>query len=364
MNQKFKEENIKDDNPFFVRPFQEVEDGYIDDRGFYTTPNGSFWDEDYNYFNRFGFDIHGGSYDKYGIYIPGPDYDEKIGFYNDENEYITFSNNYDAKKNIELSISKLKEQEKIDEKIIKKFEKPEEESENSDDDNIDISYDENDIKEAYQEALKQEIELNEILNPEVYTGVIERDFHLFVFKPNKQPEYVHIEENEKPICTCRMHNKDIDLKTGEICSHILFVVNDILQLNIEKENFIYSKKELEDSFKKAEKNFPNIIRETYGIVKRKNFNYPNPKIYKYDINEFNKNDPNRINEWKIKERLYARGIIADEFFFPGLRYAFIEETYDKYFFSQKEITPTEKAFKKPAFKGRQLDLDKIYTQNF
>jgi hypothetical protein len=27
---------------FVTDPYEEVEDGYIDDRGFYTTPNGSF----------------------------------------------------------------------------------------------------------------------------------------------------------------------------------------------------------------------------------------------------------------------------------------------------------------------------------
>lgn len=35
-------EQMQDDIeiPFFERPFEEVEDGYIDDRGFYTTLNG------------------------------------------------------------------------------------------------------------------------------------------------------------------------------------------------------------------------------------------------------------------------------------------------------------------------------------
>ncbi len=59
---------------------------FFDERGFYTTPNGSFWDDKHNYFNHFGFDIHRGMYDKYGFYIPGPGYNEKIGLYFDEKD--------------------------------------------------------------------------------------------------------------------------------------------------------------------------------------------------------------------------------------------------------------------------------------
>lgn len=71
---------------FFDRPFEEVEDGFDDEGGFYTTPNGSFWDDKHNYFNHFRFDIHRGMYDKYGFYIPGPGYDEKTGLYFDEKD--------------------------------------------------------------------------------------------------------------------------------------------------------------------------------------------------------------------------------------------------------------------------------------
>ena len=51
--------------------------GILNDNGFFITPNGSFWDEDRNYFNHLGFDKHGGTYDKYGLYIPGK---EKLVF--------------------------------------------------------------------------------------------------------------------------------------------------------------------------------------------------------------------------------------------------------------------------------------------
>ena len=60
-------------------------------------------------------------------------------------------------KSIELSISKLKEQEWNDEKTIRKYEKLEEESEDSDDEEkSDVTYDEDDIKEAYQFVMENE----------------------------------------------------------------------------------------------------------------------------------------------------------------------------------------------------------------
>ena len=286
---KKNKENKEIDFPFFDRPYEEVENGYIDDRGFYTTPDGSFWDEDHTYFNHLGFDCHGGSYDKFGVYHPGIGYDEKTGFYKDEVLDIS-AGKIGENETIELAISKLKQQEEDDEKIIKKYEIPEEESEDSDfEDKSDITFNEEDIKDAYESVLERQIDLAEILNPEVYTGVRERDFHLYVYKPKKQPEYVHIEANEKPICTCKIHNKKLSF-IGDNCIHVLFVLDDILHLNIEKENLIYSEKELKKAFELAEKNNKNITRETYGISKRSNFDFPNPKIYMYEYDEKNDNE--------------------------------------------------------------------------
>ena len=143
---------------FCDRPYEEVEDGFIDDRGFYTTPNGSFWDDEHTYFNHLGFDRHGGSYDKYGVYHPGAGYDEATGLYNDQKEFITGNEIKEAEKNVELSISKLKEQELKDEKTIRKYEKLEEESEDSDEDEdkSNVTYDEDEIKEAYDFVMENE----------------------------------------------------------------------------------------------------------------------------------------------------------------------------------------------------------------
>jgi hypothetical protein len=83
------EEKIPENKSTSIEEFperikEEVEDGYIDDRGFYTTPNGSFWDENETYFNHIGFDKHGGRYDEYGVYQPGPNYNFEFNCYEDE----------------------------------------------------------------------------------------------------------------------------------------------------------------------------------------------------------------------------------------------------------------------------------------
>ena len=148
-------EQMQDDIeiPFFERPFEEVEDGYIDDRGFYTTLNGSFWDNDHTYFNSFGFDKHGGTYDKYGVYHPGPGYDEKLGIYNDQKELFPKqeeNNNNEIEHNF---INKLKEEEKENELIIKNYEKPEEQSDSDYDE-----YNSNNVSEEIEEVYKYTLE--------------------------------------------------------------------------------------------------------------------------------------------------------------------------------------------------------------
>ena len=63
--------------------------GTLDNDGFFRTPNGSFWDCDGEYFNRNGFDIHGGSYANVLDYIPGPTWIEELGCYpEDKDKYL------------------------------------------------------------------------------------------------------------------------------------------------------------------------------------------------------------------------------------------------------------------------------------
>jgi hypothetical protein len=67
--------------PLIDREFEEVEGGYYDNNGFYFTPNGSFWDENGTYFNSEGLDKHGGTFDEYGMYIPGSGWNDDLCCY-------------------------------------------------------------------------------------------------------------------------------------------------------------------------------------------------------------------------------------------------------------------------------------------
>ena len=205
------------------------------------------------------------------------------------------------------------------------------------------------------------IVLGEILNPQKYTGITERDFHLYNKDKDNSPDYVHIEPDEKPKCTCIMYKAKYEKKDILKCEHISFVLDDILNLK-ETDELIYTEEELKKAFENAEKQNKNLIRETYGIVKRKNFKFPNPKIYKYDFEEDTGDDGYECHEWRIKERLYSRGIVAEEFHASDNDYSETEDTFNNYFTSDKEAKPTVSTFKEPEFKGRQLELHKIFME--
>jgi len=71
---------------FLEKKFHDNLDGEYDDEGFFITPNGSFWDPDGVYFNRKGYDKHGGHYDLIYEYIPGENWVEEHNYYEDELE--------------------------------------------------------------------------------------------------------------------------------------------------------------------------------------------------------------------------------------------------------------------------------------
>ena len=71
VNENNKEKYTFDKEFFIERDFEEVEGGLYQEDGFYVTPEGSFWDPDGDYFNKYGFDRYGGIYDQYKDYIPG-----------------------------------------------------------------------------------------------------------------------------------------------------------------------------------------------------------------------------------------------------------------------------------------------------
>ena len=92
MEPEKKEEKKEDKKPFIERVWSEDIEGKLDEDGFFITPNGSFWDQDYVYFNREGFDKHGGRYDENGEYVPGKGWDDNLNCYESEKD------NYDDEK--------------------------------------------------------------------------------------------------------------------------------------------------------------------------------------------------------------------------------------------------------------------------
>ena len=81
-----KEIEISDKIPKERRIRTKETEGKFDDNGFFRTPNGSFWDMDGEYFNHYGFDIHGGKYVDQLDYIPGPTWIEELGCYPEDEE--------------------------------------------------------------------------------------------------------------------------------------------------------------------------------------------------------------------------------------------------------------------------------------
>ena len=86
METKDDKTELKDKIPKERRKRAKETEGKFDDDGFFTTPNGSFWDMDGEYFNRYGYDIHGGKYIDKLDYIPGPTWIEELGCYPEEKD--------------------------------------------------------------------------------------------------------------------------------------------------------------------------------------------------------------------------------------------------------------------------------------
>ena len=107
-------------NPKFIeREFSENIDGYYDDEGFFNTPNGSFWDPDGVYFNKEGYDKHGGYYDENQEYVPGHGWDEVNNCYKDEynddydDEYGSDHDDFDDDGFGEIDLDKIQDEEKL-----------------------------------------------------------------------------------------------------------------------------------------------------------------------------------------------------------------------------------------------------------
>ena len=171
-------ENNKENTKVFVeRELNDEVEGEYDADGFFNTPNGSFWDPDGVYFNREGFDKHGGYYDEETQeYVPGKGWDEANNCYKDEynddyidDEYGSDHDNMEDDGFGEIDLDKIQDEEKllfknmndiekIDEdptKIVHNFPLDEDNSKNKEEEKKDKPKEEPKKEEAKKEEKKK-----------------------------------------------------------------------------------------------------------------------------------------------------------------------------------------------------------------
>ena len=109
----------KDKKVFVERELNDDVEGEYDDEGFFNTPSGSFWDPDGVYFNREGYDKHGGYYNDQQEYIPGPGWDEENNCYKDEinddyyDEYGSDHDDYEDDGFDKFDLDQIQDEEKL-----------------------------------------------------------------------------------------------------------------------------------------------------------------------------------------------------------------------------------------------------------
>ena len=170
-NEKLNNNNLKNNTSqieeFIERSFEEVEDGGYDERGFYTTPNGSFWDENHTYFNHLGFDKHNGYYDKYGLYHPGYNYNYDLDCYDDEidKQFINNFNQINTNNLNDLEEHYLNNKEY--EKEIDLLNEDNEENEENENDEFDDEEMERIYNECVSISKRKDPSLNNVINNKV-----------------------------------------------------------------------------------------------------------------------------------------------------------------------------------------------------
>ena len=125
------ENNNKKTKVFVEREFNDDIEGEYDEEGFFNTPNGSFWDPDGVYFNREGYDKHGGYYDdQTQEYIPGKGWDNVNNCYKDEyndddydDEYGSDHEDFENDGFGDIDLDKIDDEEKLLFKNLKDVEK-------------------------------------------------------------------------------------------------------------------------------------------------------------------------------------------------------------------------------------------------
>lgn len=77
-------EYIFNKNFFIERSFHSSFDGFYDEEDFFHTPEGSFFNQNREYYNRFGYDKYGGRYNNMGVYLPGEGWNSDFQCYEED----------------------------------------------------------------------------------------------------------------------------------------------------------------------------------------------------------------------------------------------------------------------------------------
>ena len=129
-------------NEKFTSPNNQKTDNLLttyDERGYIYLTDGTFFDIDGTHFNEEGFDMNKGRHDRFGEYIPGPDFNNELGMYNNDIQNISFDDET-LKKEIEdkekNEFEKIKLEAKESKKLIKNYQLPIEKDDSCDSFNI------------------------------------------------------------------------------------------------------------------------------------------------------------------------------------------------------------------------------------
>jgi len=306
--------------PFIEREWSEDIEGKLDSDGFFITPNGSFWDADYVYFNREGFDKHGGRYDSNGEYVPGPGWDDELNCYesekekcDDEKEENEFDEGYteeammkelaqfDDEDDLFEGKDLIKEDPNI-EKVVK-YENEVEKDEFMDEvnDKKDDKKEENKISPQDDLEEREDDEYEEIEDEEKEDLKDKKDNK--ENKDNANKNSINIEK-EKKTFVVKTHDGDIfTIKQSNDDNNNLNKIETDNKINENKNNLQYNKDGIEYEI--------NYIDQKWKY-KNNNNKYYKDKYYYKDYKDYKDNNYKKNNKNKKQKQFKNYNIFDDE----------------------------------------------------
>ena len=259
----------KEKKPFVEREWSEDIEGKLDDDGFFITPNGSFWDQDYVYFNREGFDKHGGRYDENGEYIPGEGWDDNLNCYESEKE------DYNNEKDDDNDLDEGYTEDAMMKELIQ-F---------NDDDGLFEGKDL--IKEDpnIEKVIKHENEKDDFMDDDIKE---EDKNKIDDLEEREDDEYEEIEDEEK-------EDKKEDNNKKETKNVI----------NLEKEKKVFVIKTQSGNTFTINGDNDNLVKKDVNINKNNNEQKYDKDGIEYEINYSNKNNNNKYDK-KYKDNYYYK----------------------------------------------------------